>query len=253
MTVKGCRIMKQIHDKEAVRKRILSVCVRLFLEQGYEETTPKQIFEEAKVSASSFYNIFPAKSAVLSVLCEFMFENQFAIANAIVGKEASGPLLYGAETAIQLALAETNEKLREIYTLVYTEPALLDFVQRKTAAELPRLFRAYLPNCSEQDYYLLEIGTSGLMRGYMVSTDFPPEQKLSCFLRMSLRAFSVPEDEITRVIQTVLTLDIRRIASQVMQRLFAELEMRFDFKLPDQFFNLKLSDQLFYLEGVVPC
>ena len=226
--------MKQIHDKEAVRKRILSVCVRLFLEQGYDETTPKQILEEAKVSASSFYNIFPAKSAVLSVLCEFMFENQFAIASAIVGKEASGPLLYGAETAIQLVLAEMNEKLREIYVLVYTEPTLLDLVQRKTASELPRLFRAYLPEHGEREFLELEIGTSGIMRSYMVSAcseSFPLERKLTCFLQMTLRAFAVPEDEISCVIKTVLTLDIRMIAFQVMQRLFSELEMRFDFKL----------------------
>ncbi len=226
--------MKQIHDKEAVRKRILSVCVRLFLEQGYDETTPKQILEEAKVSASSFYNIFPAKSAVLSVLCEFMFENQFAIASAIVGKEASGPLLYGAETAIQLVLAEMNEKLREIYALVYTEPTLLDLVQRKTASELPRLFRAYLPEHGEREFLELEIGTSGIMRSYMVSAcseSFPLERKLTCFLQMTLRAFAVPEDEISCVIKTVLTLDIRMIAFQVMQRLFSELEMRFDFKL----------------------
>ncbi len=229
--------MKQIHDKDAVRKRILSVCVRLFLEQGYEKTTPKQILEEAKVSASSFYNIFPAKSAVLSVLCDFMFENQFTFADAIVGKEASGPLLYGAETAIQLALAEMNEKLREVYVLVYTEPSLLSLVQRKTAAELPRLFSAYLPSLGAREFLELEIGTSGIMRSFMVSKcseEFPPERKLTCFLQMSLRAFSIPEDEIQRVIQTVLSLDIRAIASQVMQRLFSELEMRFDFKLANE-------------------
>ena len=229
--------MKQIHDKDAVRKRILSVCVRLFLEQGYDKTTPKQILEEAKVSASSFYNIFPAKSAVLSVLCEFMFENQFTFAGAIVGKEASGPLLYGVETAIQLTLAEMNEKLREIYVLVYTEPSLLDLVQRKTAAELPRLFRAYLPEYGEREFFELEVGTSGIMRSYMASKcseEFSLERKLTCFLQMSLRAFDVPEDEINRVIQTVLSLDIRTIALQVMQKLFSALEMRFDFKLANE-------------------
>ena len=137
--------MKQIHDKEGARKRILSTCVRLFIEQGYSRTTPRQILEEAKVSPSSFYNIFPSKSSVLSVLCEFMFENQFEIAKAVVGEEASGPLLYGAETAIQLTLAEMNENLREIYVLVYTEPALLDMVQHRTAEELPKFFSTYLP------------------------------------------------------------------------------------------------------------
>ncbi len=226
--------MKRVHDSAAARKRILSTSVRLFLEQGYGKTTPRQILEGAKVSAGCFYNIFPSKSAVLSALCEFMFENQFAIAETIAGREASGPLLYSAETAIQLALAEANENLREIYALVYTEPALLDMVQRRMTAELPRLFGAYLPESGESDFYELELGTSAIMRGYMVKAcdeTFPLERKLERFLRMSLQAYAVPEEEIDRVIDTVLALDIRGIANKVMQELFAELEVRFDFKL----------------------
>ena len=141
------------------------------------------------------------------------------------------------ETAIQITLAEMNEKLREIYDLVYTEPALLDLVQRRTAAELPRLFGTYLPESTESDFYELEIGTSAIMRGYMVKAcdeTFPLERKLERFIRMSLAAFSVPEDEINRVIEAVLALDIRGIADKVMQKLFAELEVRFDFTLTDQ-------------------
>ena len=75
------------------------------------------------------------------------------------------------------------------------------------------------------------------MRSYMASKcseEFPLERKLTCFLQMSLRAFDVPEDEINRVIQTVLSLDIRTIALQVMQKLFSALEMRFDFKLANE-------------------
>ena len=76
--------MANRNEKEASRKRILSTCVRLFLEQGFKHTPPKQILTEADVSAGTFYNLYRTKAGVLTELTEFMFQNQFTIAGQIV-------------------------------------------------------------------------------------------------------------------------------------------------------------------------
>ena len=55
-------------DGIETKKKILAVCVRLFLEQGYRETTISQIVEEAGVARGSFQNLFPTKDAVLMEL-----------------------------------------------------------------------------------------------------------------------------------------------------------------------------------------
>jgi len=44
------------------KRRILTVCVKLFLEQGYKKTTVAQIVQGAEVSNSSFQNIFRART-----------------------------------------------------------------------------------------------------------------------------------------------------------------------------------------------
>ena len=49
----------------AAKKRILTACVRLFLEKGYNHTTVAEIIRDADVSASTFQNIFRAKDGVL--------------------------------------------------------------------------------------------------------------------------------------------------------------------------------------------
>lgn len=54
------------------KKRILAVCVRLFLEKGYKKTTLAEIIDKANVSYSSFQNIFRAKDGVLTELVEFI-------------------------------------------------------------------------------------------------------------------------------------------------------------------------------------
>ena len=229
--------MKRKYDPEGSRNRILSTCVRLFLTQGYSNTVPKQIVEEAEVATGTFYHMFYSKSAVLITLCETMFENQFDVARRVVGEHASGAMLYAVETSIQLALADLNKNLQEIYVEVYTEPRLLDLIQHKTSKELPKMFGAYLPNAEESDYYEIEIGTSALMRGYMArecDMYFKFDRKLELFLRMSLHAFNVPEAEIEQVVADVLKLDIRGIAEKVMHELFAQLEVKYDFKLTEE-------------------
>ena len=62
------------------KRRILAVCVKLFLEQGYKRTTVAEIVRKAGASNSSFQNIFRAKDGVLSELVAFMFSGQFGAA-----------------------------------------------------------------------------------------------------------------------------------------------------------------------------
>ena len=226
--------MRTRYDRQATQRRILSTCVRLFLEQGFFNTPPKQIFAEADVSAGTFYHLYSSKSDVLSELLPFMFNNQFSIAGSFVTEKASPVLLYALETCIQLTLTELNEHLREIYVEVYTQPATLEVIRQKTSEKLFAIFHSYLPEFAESDFYELDIGTSGLMRAYMArpcDVYFTLERKLNSFVTTTLRIFRVPEEEIRQVIAAIETLDIRTVAAGVMEKLFAALEMQYDFSL----------------------
>ena len=224
------------YDRQATEQRILSTCVKLFLEQGFSNTPPKQIFEEADVSAGTFYHLYKAKSDVLREFIGFMFTNQFGIARKIIGKDASPVMLYAVETSIQLALTELNENLRDIYLEAYSHTEATEYIYQHTSNELYRIFGPYLPSYTESDFYELEIGSAGIMRGYMsrpCDKYFTLEKKLARFLSMSLNAYAVPAAEQKQVLDFIAKLDIRAIAVQVMQELFKALAMRFSFPLPD--------------------
>ena len=222
------------YEKEESRKKILSACVRLFWAQGFRKTPPKQILQEAGVSAGTFYNLYKSKAGVLMELTDFMFSQQFGIAGKLSAGGASPALVYALETSIQLALTELNENLREIYIEVYTQPDILERIRQKTTAELQRIFGPYLPECSASDFYEMDIGTAAIMRGYMerpCDLYFTLERKIECFLRMTLTVYHVPEAQISEILQTIAALDIRTIADSVMQRLFTALQMKYEFTL----------------------
>lgn len=230
------------------KKRILTVCVRLFLEKGYKKTTLAEIIEKADVSYSTFQNIFRAKDGVLTELAQFMFSNQFAMARGVAGEKLPPVYVYAVETAIQITLTELNENLREIYIESYTQSEVSDYIFRATAKELYNIFGAYQPELTERDFYDLEIGSASIMRGYMThpcDEELTLEKKLRLFLTMTLRAYNVPREETERVLAFVAGLDIRGIAERVMQELFKMLAMHYEFSLAginDSINNAKMEE-----------
>ena len=222
-------------DGIETKKKILTVCVRLFLEQGYKETSITQITENAGVTRGSFQNLFRTKDAVLLELVETMFSGQFGAARSITDRHLPPVYAYAVETAIQLTLTELNERLREIYLEAYSLPDTAEYIHLHTTAELKQIFGESFPDYADSDFYEMEIGTAGLMRGYMArkcDIHFPLDRKLRRFLTAAMRVYRVPEEQQRQVLAFIQSLDIRRIAAEVMEKLFAVLEIKFDFKLP---------------------
>ncbi len=216
------------------KRKILSVCVRLFLEQGYKETSVSQIVEEAGVTRGSYQNLFHTKDSILLELAETMFSGQFGIARSNTGNGLPPVYAYAVETAIQLTLTELNEYLREIYIESYTQPDTSEYIYIHTTMELKKIFGSYFPDYSESDFYEMEIGTSGLMRSYMAKKcdiHFPLERKLERFLTAAMRVYRVPEEEQEKVLAFLAGLDVKAMAAEVMQQLFQFLEMKYDFSL----------------------
>jgi len=217
-------------DSSDTKRKILTVCVRLFLEQGYKNTSVSQIVDEAGVARGSYLNLFPTKDRILLELTETMFGGQFGVARSIADSKLPPVYAYAVETALQLTLTELNENLREIYIEAYSLPETSEYIYLHTTAELKQIFGENFPDDTESDFYEM----AGLMRSYMArkcDIHFPLERKLSRFLTASMRVYLVPEEEQAGVLAFIQSLDIRTIATKVMYKLFAMLEMKYDFKL----------------------
>lgn len=221
-------------NSSETKRKILTACVRLFLEQGYKNTSVSQIVDEAGVARGSYLNLFPTKDKILLDLVETMFSGQFSVARSIADQNLPPVFAYAVETCLQITLTELNENLREIYIEAYSVPDTAEYIYLNTTAELKQIFGANFPEYSDSDFYEMEIGTAGLMRNYMArkcDIHFPLERKLNRFLTAAMRVYLVPEEEQERVLAFIGSIDIREIAVTVMHKLFAMLEMKYDFKL----------------------
>lgn len=86
----------------------------------------------------------------------------------------------------------------------------------------------------------MDIGTSGLMLGFMLrpcSDDFPLDVKIERYLQMSLSVLNVPAEERAIVIEGIKQQDLRSIAKVAVKQLFDVLADTFDVELQVQIFG----------------
>lgn len=209
----------------------------MFIERGFKETTMLDIIREADVAAGTFQNIFRTKDGVLSALTEFMFSNRFGIARGMSTSIDNPAFVYAAETAIQLAIIELNENIREIYIEVYSQPKLYEYVYENTSTEISKIFAKYNPAWSDSDFYESALGTGGMMRAFMTrkcDKYFTLKKKIERFLIMAFDVYHVSEEDKKDALARIAAMDIVEVSNAVLKKLYAALEMTFDFEFSQE-------------------
>ncbi|MEV4017300.1 TetR/AcrR family transcriptional regulator [Nonomuraea angiospora] len=114
--------------KVRTRRALLEAAVRLFSEQGYEQTTIAEIAAAADVAPRTFFAYFASKEDVLFLQAEDRWQVMLDVIAGRKPGEPLGDLLSRMFEALVRSLAEDDEldfSLSPLRTrLVFTEPAL---------------------------------------------------------------------------------------------------------------------------------
>ncbi len=219
-------------NHDVLKNKILFVAAKHFLEQGYTNTTMKVVAASTGLSSGSITNLFSTKEDILCGLVRYVIDAQFDTAEKMLSELTDDKLmLYAAETVLQLHIVEMDENLRELYSLAYSLPKPSALLQETVTAELERIFKDHLPSYETKDFYMLEIATGGIMRGFMTvpcNMWFTMDMKIEAFLRNVLRLYYIPEDRINEAIAFVNKFDFKCIAKQTIDSLMEFLEQNLD-------------------------
>jgi AcrR family transcriptional regulator len=109
--------------KQAIRRRILDTCDRLFRSDGFDETTIDRILEEVEISRQTFFNYFAGKDAVLAELGLSWLRAQAEVPRSAARRGAPGSILDGMRRAVRQQLVAI-EKDRDFMRLIFTRSEL---------------------------------------------------------------------------------------------------------------------------------
>ena len=139
-------------------------------------------------------------------------------------------MFYAVEPAIQLYIAEKTEGLRELYVSSYSYAATANYIHQVVTDKLVDLFGKDHPGYTRQDFYELELATSGMLRSFMArkcDRSFTMEQKLRRFLTCGMTIYGVAPEKQQEVIDRVLKMDLKSVADQLMAQAMAQAQEEF--------------------------
>lgn len=210
-------------NHEKMKNHVLFVSARLFLENGYTNTTVLEIADAAQINRGSLLNLFRNKEDILAALVEYVLEGQFSAAEEMLaGKTDDKILFYAAETTLQLYMAESSEYIRDLYNCAYSLPKSMNIIQHTITAKLENIFKDHLPNLESSDFYKLEIASGGVMRAFMAAPCtiwFPMEQKVEAFLQATFKIYDVPQEKIAESIAFVSRIDYKTVAKTTIDNM----------------------------------
>lgn len=199
--------------RAAARAKILRAARKLFAERGYDQTTMQEIVREAKTSIGNTYFYFSNKEDLLTSLLEESVRSTWARANAFINSVEPGAARIAVAVYGNIIYLLTAE--RDLTRIAVTgAPRALRHIVEMHMVRLMALFAANFPGRSAKEHLMTATAVGGANRTAIElcltgQLDVPPPELADFLVRWHLRALSLPEAEIARVL---------RIAARTVKR-----------------------------------
>lgn len=186
----GKRLTKRAQRTENTKRRILDASIKLFMDQGYEKTTTRQILNEVGILNGSLYNIYKSKEDIFAdIIVNALNEAiRHATENLPDGTPARMRLAYIFH--IQLYFAARSQRIAELLTIAH---------------EKWRIHKKVVDSLTE---WVREVDTDGEM--YTDAYDFPMKLDAcaavtGCFIeRMSREPGTVRDKDAMIIVSNVV-------------------------------------------------
>lgn len=119
------RLTKRAQRTENTRRRILDASINLFMEQGYEKTTTRQILQRVGILNGSLYNIYRSKEEIFSdIIMIALAEVAHQAPETDPDYEWSDRLSY--VLCMELYISERSPRIAELLSLISQKRAIRD-------------------------------------------------------------------------------------------------------------------------------
>jgi AcrR family transcriptional regulator len=210
-------------SSEVLKNRIIRISRRLFLEQGYENTSIRQILKKADLSTGSLYHFFKNKEEILLFgLHDALIE----ISSLTDGKAAEHkePLLrYALDVALGTSEILKHNHLFNFYNAVYKNESVENLVISLKVEKMKTLLKDLNLAFSDDEIHSRMLAIHGATRALMIakinkqlSADL--KEIYSLIIRIALTEFNIPRKKIEKI----LKLTTKIIQSGTFSRNLAE-------------------------------
>ena len=112
--------MKRMEKSNNLKNKIVEVTRRLFVNQGYQKTTIRQIIEEAGINIGTLYHFFRDKEDIFLRGAEQTDIELVALVESLTKYEKDYVFKYAIYRALEFKMVEKSDKIAELYLESYS-------------------------------------------------------------------------------------------------------------------------------------
>jgi AcrR family transcriptional regulator len=210
-------------DSEALRNKIIRISRKLFLEQGYENTTVRQVLKKAGLSTGSLYHFFKNKEEILLMSLKDALLEISSLTDGIAVKYHEPALRYALGIAVGISEIFKYKRLFNFYHAVYKNETAENFMISLKVARMKNLLRDLNLHFTDTEIQSRVLAVHGATRALMLATI---NKQLSAdlndiyalIIRIALSEFNIPQKKIS----TIIRLTTRIMQTKTFSRNLAE-------------------------------
>ena len=211
--------MSHIYKKRPdTRLQIIQLAARLFIDEGYSETSFSRIAKALDLSTGNITFYFKSKEQLLAVLVNELFSFQDLMMEQAADEGKSSLLAYCLELTAIASICEEDLAAREFYTAAYTSGMTLDLIRKNDTQKTRSVFSSFCPGWTEDRWAATENIVSGIEYATIMTReeDTPLPMQIEGALDAIMLLYGVPEDLRRTKIGKVLSMDYRTLGRRIL-------------------------------------
>ena len=202
-----------------MRLMIINTGTKLYLENGFSNTTNKHICSQLGISTGQLTFYFPTKEHLLEELVKELcdFQNQFMERTVTEGHNSL--LAACLEFAAIMVACESDPKAKDFYIASYIHPRTLKVIRQRDMERAKRAYGEFCPGWTDEDYEKIQTVVSGIEYGTLMAQpeSMSLEQQITTTLDSIMKLYGVPDELRKRKIEKVLNMDYQTLGKLVLQ------------------------------------
>ena len=187
------------------KRRIIRISRRLFLEQGYDKTSVRQILNKSGLSTGSLYHFFKNKEEILLSGLHESLVNISRLTDRIA-VECQEPLLrYALDVALATCEILKDKHLLNLYKAISQTASVDHAVIDIKVNKMKKLLTDLNLHFSDKEIHSRILAIHGATKALMmaaINEQIPvsPEDIYSLILNMALSEFNIPKKKIEKIL-----------------------------------------------------
>lgn len=201
------------NNSDTARNNIIKISRKLFLEQGYENTTVRQVLKKARLSTGSLYHFFKNKEELLLFSLKDALLEISSLTDSIAAKHQEPLLRYALGVALGISEIFKYKHLFNFYNAIYKIESAENFMISLKVSRMKNLLKELNLHFSDTEIHSRMLAIHGATRALMLAKinnklSANLEDIYSLIIKIALSEFNIPRNKIDNVI---------RLTTQIIQ------------------------------------